>query len=141
MVKTIRIDDDVWRTLQKKAEALIDTPNSVLRRILRIDKNRVLPTRRPRIPGVTKQSLYRKPILETLLEMGGSGDKNAVLGRVHEKMKGKFNSADYEKTSTGEVRWENTAAWERFKMVKDGLLKADSPRGIWEITEKGRKSL
>ena len=26
-------------------------------------------------------------------------------------------------------------------MVKEGLLKADSPRGVWEISDKGRAAL
>jgi len=36
-------------------------------------------------------------------------------------------------------RWVNTARWARQKMVEKGLLAKDSPWGIWEITEKGRK--
>jgi hypothetical protein len=32
----IRVDDEVWKELQRRAEPLIDTPNSVLRRILRL---------------------------------------------------------------------------------------------------------
>jgi len=38
-------------------------------------------------------------------------------------------------------RWRNTAQWARHSMVKEGLLKADSPRGIWEITDAGRASI
>jgi len=34
----IRIDREVWTELQKRAEPLVDTPNSVLRRILGIEK-------------------------------------------------------------------------------------------------------
>ena len=30
----IRVDDEVWKELQKRAEPLVDTPNSVLRKIL-----------------------------------------------------------------------------------------------------------
>lgn len=38
MVPVIRIDDQVWKKLQEKAEALVDTPNDVLRRLLELDK-------------------------------------------------------------------------------------------------------
>jgi hypothetical protein len=34
MSKVIRIDDEVWRALQKEATPLQDTPNSALRRLL-----------------------------------------------------------------------------------------------------------
>ena len=30
----IRVDDDVWKELQRRAEPLVDSPNSVLRKIL-----------------------------------------------------------------------------------------------------------
>ena len=38
----IRVDDEVWKELQRRAEPLVDTPNSVLRRILGLtgDKGR-----------------------------------------------------------------------------------------------------
>lgn len=34
MAKTIHIDDDVWKALQEKGEAFVDTPNTVIRRLL-----------------------------------------------------------------------------------------------------------
>jgi DNA-directed RNA polymerase subunit alpha len=37
MSRTIRVDDEVFAWLQKKAIALVDSPNSVLRRVAGID--------------------------------------------------------------------------------------------------------
>ncbi len=37
---TIRIDAEVYAYLKKKALPLVDTPNSVLRRLLKIEKRR-----------------------------------------------------------------------------------------------------
>ncbi len=34
--------------------------------------------------------------------------------------------------------WRNSAQWARNSMVQEGLLKADSPRGVWNISEAGR---
>ena len=34
----IRIDDEVWKELQKRAEPLVDTPNTVLRKLLDLNK-------------------------------------------------------------------------------------------------------
>lgn len=83
---------------------------------------------------------YRIPILEALMEMGGKGRTKEVIEKVGEKMRGKLTQADYEKLPSGMmVRWKNRAQWERFSMVEDGLLKSGSPRGIWEITDKGRE--
>ena len=37
----IRIDNDVWAELKKRAEPLVDNPNSVLRRILHLDSSNI----------------------------------------------------------------------------------------------------
>ncbi|WP_328440594.1 hypothetical protein OHA71_32920 [Streptomyces sp. NBC_00444] len=37
MTRTIRIDDEVFAALQALAEPLVDTPNSTLRRLLKLD--------------------------------------------------------------------------------------------------------
>ena len=38
-------------------------------------------------------------------------------------------------------RWRNAAMRERYAMVRAGLLRSDSPRGTWAITEQGREYL
>jgi Mrr restriction endonuclease-like protein len=43
MTLTIRIDDDVFEALKSHAEPLVDTPNSVLRRLLGLASNRERP--------------------------------------------------------------------------------------------------
>jgi restriction endonuclease Mrr len=35
------------------------------------------------------------------------------------------------------MRWEKRTKWVRYSLLKEGLVK-DTPRGIWEISEKGR---
>jgi len=90
----------------------------------------------------TKQVEYRAPILQALEDLGGSGYVNEVLDCVYKKMKDFLVPVDLEKLpSTRQVRWRDTAIWERYYMIKEGLLKSDSPRGIWEISEKGKKYL
>ena len=37
----IRVDDEVWKQLQRRAEPLVDTPNSVLRKILGLTEDKV----------------------------------------------------------------------------------------------------
>jgi len=95
---------------------------------------------RPPPPGeITPQSEYAIPILASLIQMGGSGRVRDVLDKVYEKMKDQFTPADLEKLPSGRaIRWKYRAMWVRMKLKTDGYLKADSPRGIWEISEKGR---
>ena len=103
---------------------------------------------KPKYPRViskgerTPRQSFRIPILKALIELGGRGKADQILEKVEIEMKGILKSVDYEKLPSGVmIRWQNTAQWERFVMVQDGLLHSDSPRGVWEITEKGRKFL
>jgi len=91
----------------------------------------------------TPEEEFRRPILEALVELGGNAPMNEVLKAVEKKMKGKLNKHDYQPLSSsgGLLRWQNTAQWCRYKLVQEGLMKQGSPRGIWEISEDGRKWL
>lgn len=141
-MKAIRIDEDVWGALQKKARAFEDTPNSVLRRILRIDRangKRRVTNRAPR-GARTPQSEFRPALLRVLYEAGGSAKMSQVVDGVGSLMKERLNEIDRQATTTGEIRWRNAVQWERNEMVAQGLLKKDSPRGVWELTAKGIKA-
>lgn len=87
----------------------------------------------------TRESAYFKPILQILNQLGGSAKTDEVLSRVQKVMKGTLREVDYEPlASDPEIpRWWNTAQWARHSMVQAGLLKNDSPRGTWEMTETG----
>lgn len=91
----------------------------------------------------SRTEAYYVPILQVLSEMGGSGKVADVLDRVGKKMKGVLKKADYEPlaSSPDNLRWRNAAQWARNSMVNEGLLKNDSPRGVWEISDKGKKHL
>ncbi|MBL9154199.1 MAG: winged helix-turn-helix domain-containing protein [Verrucomicrobiales bacterium] len=93
---------------------------------------------------ITPHEAYCRPLLEVLVEMGGSGKTKIVLDRLGEKMKPVLKPKDYEsqESDSKTIRWRNTAQWARNQMAnEDGRMRSDSPRGIWEISEKGRKWL
>jgi len=91
----------------------------------------------------TRAEAYYIPILQVLSDMGGSGKVADVLDRVGKKMKGTLKKPDYEPlaSSPDNLRWRNAAQWARNTMVNESLLKKDSPRGIWEISDKGESHL
>lgn len=91
----------------------------------------------------TPEAQYYMPILQVLVEMRGSGKVADVLERVGKLMKPILKEVDYDPLASGpdNPRWRNAGQWARNSMVREGLLKADSPRGVWEITEKGRTAL
>lgn len=91
----------------------------------------------------TSSADFRYPILEALVRLGGSGSVQEVLAVVGKIMAEDLNIHDFHPlpSKPDSVRWKNTAQWERFKMVQEGLLASDSERGIWEITETGLEYL
>jgi restriction system protein len=93
---------------------------------------------------ITSHIDYCQPLLEVLQSMGGRGSTKKVLDLLGEKMKPILKPKDYEahESDAKQIRWRNTAQWARNQMVnEDGRMKKNSPRGIWEISDKGRKWL
>ncbi len=91
----------------------------------------------------TPQDAYRVPILRALADLGGSADLSVVLDRVYAVMKAKLNKHDLAPLPSDKdtQRWRNTAQWCRNAMREEGLIKEVSDRGVWEISEAGRKWL
>jgi restriction system protein len=76
------------------------------------------------------------PIVETLQELGGSGQPKEVTDTVLERL----HISEREQAQTlknGGSRVRNQVAWARFYLAKADLLDA-SRRGVWALTEKGR---
>ncbi len=96
---------------------------------------------RPRKGLGTPRRVYRIAILESLIELGGSGKVREVLERVEAKIGHRLNDHDRKPLKSGQIRWRNTAMWCRKDLVEEGLLARDSDRGTWEITEQGRRWL
>lgn len=86
---------------------------------------------------------YWKPILQVLVDLGGRGNRTKVIELVGEKMKGVLLPADYARLKTGHIRWSNRVAWQASQMrnAEIGYIKSGSHRGLWEISEAGRKWL
>jgi len=151
--RVIRVEEDVYNALQSLAKPFEDTPSSVIRRLIEQveafgagadehDEGKAprANRRRPvRSPDRTPQVAFQRPILEALVESGGRAPVEDVLTRVYNKMKRQLSKFDHTTISTGEERWRVYARWARKTMELEGLIKG--PRGVWEITEKGRDHL
>ncbi|HYD58429.1 MAG TPA: winged helix-turn-helix domain-containing protein [Burkholderiales bacterium] len=141
---TVRIDDEVFEALKKLAEPLIDTPNSVLRRLLGLEQKKaplkLAPAKVQR--EQTPQSVYEENLLQVLAAppFHGRGNKKDVTLAVVERMmkRGLIPPSDLEFVATGETKAENKISWGRNLLKNRGLMRADSPRGIWELTPEGR---
>jgi hypothetical protein len=89
----------------------------------------------------TPEQDFYLPILEILLKHGGKLPVSKVLSKLGVAMKPTFNEYDFQTlpSTPKQPRWCKTAHRVRFKMVQERLLASKSPRGIWEVTEAGKK--
>ena len=91
----------------------------------------------------TPDEVFKVPILQALENLGGSAKKSEVCVELEKLMKDQLNVYDWQSLPSNKksLRWKNTAAWARQTLVKEDFLSSASPRGIWEITEAGKKHL
>ena len=87
----------------------------------------------------TTEEAFRKPVLESIVELKGSAPWEKILQRVEIRMKKFLNQYDLEEISSSAktIRWHNTVRWCLNTMVIEGLIKNDSSENLWVILEKG----
>ena len=149
MMPTIRVDQKVFEGLQELAEAFVDTPNTVIQRLL-VEKGVLDPSEqkesvakrasRAKRVELTPQHVYEEWLLRILwFKFGGNARKADATRETIKAMEAEsiLKEADYKKVSSGETRAENTVAWGRNTLKERGLIKLTSSRGIWELTDKG----
>ncbi len=144
---TIRVSPDVFAGLQKLAEPLVDTPSTVIRRLL--EKEGVLGPGAPagaRAPakagaGLTPQAVFEAYLLQVLLkEFDGRAHKRDATHAVVKRMlkDGHIGAAEQELVATGETKAENMIVWARNALKDRGWISRLAPRGVWELTPEGR---
>jgi hypothetical protein len=157
-VRSIDVTDETYDRLLGRSESFSDTPDGVIVRLLdatapergdsvhglhrRSIRNNVRQPTPRAIPGsILPEREYWVPILEILKEAGGAAPASDVIDALGGRMSDLLTQRDYETLSMGEVRWRNRARFARLRMTEQGLLDATSPRGIWELTDRGREHL
>jgi hypothetical protein len=50
----------------------------------------------------------------------------------------RLSKGDHACFSSGDPRWWSAVCWLRIDLIEEGLMKSNSPRGIWEISEQGK---
>jgi Mrr N-terminal domain len=163
---TIEVDQDVWAALKADAEPFIDTPNDVLRRKLglavstapvaspnggrsttgtpgRRRSRRPAGARGRRAPrgSLLPEEAYETPILQVLESNGGRVPASEVISQVGDIVEEQLTALDREHLQTGDLRWHKRVQFTRLRLVERGLVRKDSPRGLWEITAEGQRAL
>jgi hypothetical protein len=156
-VPYIELSEQAYTRLLRRSTSFSDTAEQVLLRLLDeadhvdgtglhtvqqdVATNDQPPAPRA-IPGsILPEREYWLPILRVIEQAGGSAAASDVIEAVGERMRGMLKPRDYEKLAIGEIRWRNRTRFARLRMAERGLLSDTSHRGIWEISDAGRRYL
>jgi len=87
-----------------------------------------------------KQKDIEVPLLEVLIELGGQGKPKEIYPLVTKKFPEIGDEDLTETLPSGGNKWTNRIQWVRQRLIDKGELYSPS-RGIWAITDKGRKRI
>lgn len=139
----VEVSDRTNKRLLELVESFEDTANLVIERLLdhydvTASPNKLKSKDPPPKEGeLLPESEYWLPILEILEEEEGRAKGSDVIDVLEGKIGHLLRARDRDILRMGEVRWRNRARFARLRMKELGLISGESPRGIWEITEKG----
>jgi hypothetical protein len=146
----ITLKGETLAKLQGLATPFVDTPETVIDRLA--DDALARRNGHASEPGATKKRKhlspgvalsideYKNAVLLVLHEMGGSGRRPEVRDAAYDQLKDKLGDVDRQPIASGAPRWRNRTGWARQRLVDDGLIRSDSERGVWELTEEGAEA-
>ncbi len=86
------------------------------------------------------QAEYRVPLLECLYELGGQAETAIIRAAMERKLGGQLGDRDRERLpGRGEERWWWYTMWTRLRLKHEGIFRADSMRGVWELSDVGKE--
>ena len=146
---TIRISDESMERLKAWAEPLVDSANSALAKALDAAE-RYRATQGPaesesdprsgpggdRPPRVPEEAL-REPLLQVIYEGGGTVRGRDFYPALRERMKRYLTPGDFDRMQSSDDRWRNSVKAARDRLVREGSLRDDSPRGVWALSDAG----
>jgi hypothetical protein len=84
---------------------------------------------------LTKKEFYRDYIINALNKLGGRARPTDLFKEMKVQLADKLQPCDLESYPNGTEVWYMRASWERVAMVREGILRSDSPHGIWELNK------
>jgi hypothetical protein len=131
-----------WR-FRKEAIKHADSVATRLRNSGDLDANASPQWRRPpRESGLTPAENFRPYLIATMRELRGRGGTSKIKDVMYQKVKDFLTPRDVEEDGrAGEKpNWWRTVNFLRLQLVREGIFKADSPSGIWELNPPLRRA-
>ncbi|MGE7415083.1 hypothetical protein [Methylobacterium tarhaniae] len=144
------ISDPTWERLQQHARFLGGTLDVVLDRAIdaldqvtgcdtkpKASEGVITPTDPPR--RILPPRQCRRIVIETLHELGGAATRAVLREAIEQKLKPLLTDKDYEPIDSGGPRWWYDVVYRGcLYIVREGLLKVDTPRDSYELSAAGR---
>lgn len=86
-----------------------------------------------RLDGAALEAAIRR----CLRFRGGRARRAEVLAALAEELRDRLDVLDLEVLPSGATRWEAQVGKARQRLARRGMLKDDSPRGVWELRDRG----
>jgi len=141
LAAALGVKDEKTQTLTNLAEAL----GGVLREIrTRLQQRQPQPLggkmQPERVPSDRlPRSVLREATINALQVLGGRSPVKSIFDEMAQQLEGRFLPGDLVwLESTKKFAWQNAVKHERPKMVDEGILRGDSPKGVWELSEDHR---
>ena len=143
LIAELAIRDEANELMEELADGLDDALQNLNSLLGRNKNNGNFSAKEPRKRKLkqprTPDEVLRAGIITVLKNMNGSGHIQQILAAMELELAGQLLAHDLENVASGkQLVWQNNVCWERNKMVKQGILRNDSLRGIWELTEAYR---
>lgn len=90
---------------------------------------------------LTPRNTLIRAIVQVMEQMGNSGNNKEIHQKLEIVLADVLTPEDYELDSSGRVIWYHQVDWARMYMAKVGMIKNDSPRGVWELSERYKELL
>jgi integrase len=129
-------------TLRTYAHMMSREPGERARLKALVNGERVVAVPAPQAPvRVLDCAAYELPILRALRERGGTARRGEIRAAVLTEVAGLLGGFDRQPLPSGEPRWEARFDKARSNLREEGCLRADSPRGVWELAAAGIERL
>ncbi|MGD9975762.1 MAG: winged helix-turn-helix domain-containing protein [Desulfatirhabdiaceae bacterium] len=138
LASELDIKNQIMKTLQYVADELSNISKDLKNRLGVNDDSSTgnqIKRKRSKLPR-TDSSVLREETIIALRQLGGHARLSEIFDVMEKQFSGKLQPGDLELRQDGKTLvWKNNTQWERMLMIREGILKSDSPNGIWELTE------